>query len=279
MFGFLNKLKDKYIEAVGDRFLTPEYVKNMSWDDIIEMEKQGTDVSKLKEMYLEIQAKEEAADNLRFTMEKIDESLIHNKTNITKLESLIDDLRNPDSEIIRDTVGKPPMMGKDKWREDIKNSDLLYASVVQCHPQLWEKIISDITPAAYVFVYSQNPEYMRDIETLKKVSLLLNEFRDMDENEVKEEYSKKMFKLYKDLNDPQSSIHTILDNTLLEEIGITEDTDIRAATNFIYDDTPLKNECLPSDGMLPFLRFKEKGFGEDANFAYATRLIPSKYYE
>ncbi len=263
----------------------------LTWDQILEMERNGTDVSEIKANFLKKQAAEKAANEgfekalntLRFTMEKVEDSLIPNKTDITKIEKLVDDCKNPGSKIIKDTVGKPPffgLFGKGKWEEGIKNSDVVFASVVQCHPQLWKKITDDITPASYLLVYSLNPKYMRNIEVLKKVSKLVNDFRELDSAELNGKYSPEMVKLHADLDNPQSTPHVVLDKTLLQEIGIAEDdANIRLAHDYAYGHTPLKNNQLPSDGMLPFIRHKEKDFGVDVNFAYAMSLIPSKYYE
>lgn len=249
-----------------------------------EVKKELETVGMSKEEFEQHQEKKEALNEvysmLRFTMEQVDTNLIPNQTNVNKLTSMINECRNPQSQIIRDTVGKPPMLGnKEKWAEGIKNSDVIFTSVVQCHPQLWEKVIEDITPAAYLLVYSLNPKYSQNIEILKKVSKLVNDFRDMEYSEVEGKYSKEMLNLHSDLDNPSSEPHTVLDTTLLKEIGITDEmSDIRITNNFIYDDTPIPNNRLPSDGILPFIRFREKDFGVDANFGYAMRLIPAKYY-
>ncbi len=222
----------------------------------------------------------EVLNKLRFSMEAVDDALIPNKTNIRKISNMVLECRDPQSQIIKDTVGKPPLIGnKEAWADGIRNADVVFTSVVQCHPQLWEKVIDDITPAAYVLVYSLNPQYSQNIEVLKKVSGLLNEFTDMELYDVEEKYSDAMVELYKDLDNPESRPHVELDTSLLKEIGITDEKcGIRVVTGFIYTDTPLPNKRLPSDGLLPFIRFREKDFGTDDNFGYAMRLIPAKYY-
>lgn len=256
---------------------------NLTWEGILELEAQGADVTEIKERFLAKQKKEEAttevSNTLRFTMDEVSDELIPNKTNITKLESLLNECRNPNSQLVRDCIGKPPMLfGKAKWEENIKSSEILYTAVVQCHPQLWKGITSDITPAAYLIVYSLNPKYIRNVEALKKVAKLLNEFRDIEDiDETK--YSKEMLKLYRELDDPQSTPHIALDKTLLSEIGINEDADIRITNDYVYDDTPLPNNRLPSDGILPYIRLKEKNLSTKTSFSYAARLIHSKYYK
>ncbi len=260
-----------YMKVFG-RFMPDEVKKNLNT------------VGMSAEEYEQYQEKEKALDEaaykLRFTMEQVDASLIPNKTDVSKLTSMISEFRNPSSQIIRDTVGKPPKLGnKGKWEDGIKNSDIIFASVVQCHPQLWKKVTGNITPASYLFVFSLNPKYSQNLEVLKKVSKLLNDFRDMERSEVKSNYSKEMLKLHSDLNNPSSTPHTVLDTTLLTKVGITDEmSDIRITNGFIYDNTPLPNKRLPSDGILPFLRFKEKGFGTNVSFSYAMRLIPAQYY-
>lgn len=265
--------------------------ENLTWEQIIEMEEQGCDVSEIKENFMKEEARimkeeaqnEETLNILRFTMDHIDEKYVPNKTNVTKIESMINDCRNPQSEIIKDTVGKPllwGLLGKDKWEEGIKDSDVLFTSVVQCHPQLWEEVTEDIAPAVCLLVYSLNSKYMRNIEVLKKVSKLLGDFRDLEYSDVEGNYSGEMVQLHRDLDNPGSMPHKVLDKTLLQEIGITEqNADIRITNEIILESTPLKNKRLPSDGILPFIRFKEKNFGVDVSFSYATRIIPSKYYE
>lgn len=224
---------------------------------------------------------EEVSDILRFTMGQVDPSQIANKTDLQKLNAIIDsESRNPQSQFIREVVGKPPMLfGKGKWENNIRNSDILFGSVVQCHPQLWQKVTEDISPAAYLMVYSLNPKYSRDVETLKKVSLLLNEFRDMDLSESTHQYSTQMKDLHEELDDPNSTPHVVLDSTLLSQIGITdEDADIRITSMYAYAHTQFPNNRLPSDGILPFIRYREPNLSVDVNFSYATKLIPAKYY-
>lgn len=267
-----------------------DWEDRLTWDDILEMEAQGCDMKDIKERFLARQEAEKVlseqfekySNALRFTMDEVDNENIGNKTDILKIEHLINECRNPESQIVKDTIGKPPflgLLGKDKWINDVKSSDVLYASVIQCHPQLWEQVTEDITPASYLMVYSLNPQYSRNVEVLKKVSKLLNDFRDREDIELSN-YSASMQNLYKELDDPQSAPHILLDTTLLREIGIEEpNADIRVTNGYIYDDTPLPNKKLPSDGILPFIRFKEQNFGVDISFSYATRLIPGNYYQ
>lgn len=277
--------------------LVKKWEENLTWDGILEMEAQGTDVSEIKKRFIERQKAQEEAEIaarkayeeenkylniLRFTSNKVEDKNILNKTNISKIESIVSASRNPESQLIKETVGTPPfwgLFGKSKWENNIKESDLLLTSVVQCHPQLWKGIVDDVSPASYLLVYSLNPKYMRNVEVLKKVSKLVNDFRDNDTLDTSK-YSANMLKLHEDLDNPESTPHVILDKTLLNEIGINEDSaDIRITSNYLYTTSPLPNNKLPSDGILPFIRFREKDLKLDSSFGYATRLIPGKYYE
>lgn len=254
-----------------------------TWDDIVKLESEGYDMKEIKERFLVKQAKREEEEKyaqiLRYTMDPVEDKYILNKTDITKLESMVDEYRDPKSKIIKDSLGGPPfwgLFGKSKWEEGIRKADLFYASVVQCHPQFWKKILEDLTPGVILLAYSLNPKYMRDVKVMKKVSKLLSDFRDRDDIS---RYSAAMQKLHNDLNDPSSLPHVVLDITLLSEIGITEtDADIRLAFNYIYTDSNVPNKKLPSDGIIPYINYRDKGFKVSTAFGYATEMVHSKYY-
>ncbi|MCT4582093.1 MAG: hypothetical protein N4A35_11795 [Flavobacteriales bacterium] len=264
--------------------LTQQWEQNLSWEQILELEAQGTDVSEIKQRFLakqqQLEELEKNANILRYTNAELDPKFIPNPTKIAKLKPWFEQCKNPDSPIIRDTVGKAPLLfGKSKWAENIRSSEILLTAVVQCDPQLWKSITDEITPASYLLVYSLNPKYARNIEVMKKVAKLLNDYREQTIHDPSK-YSKTMLQLHKDLDQPQSTPHLTIDSTLLKEIGIEEaDADIRVASNYIYSYTPLPNNMLPSDGILPFIRFREKNLRTKDSFAYATRLIPAKYYQ
>lgn len=254
-----------------------------TWDEIVKLEADGYDMKDIKERFLVKQAKREEEEKyaqiLRYTMDKVEDKHILNKTNIAKLDSMVDECRNPESKIIKDTLDGPPfwgLFGKSKYEEGVRKTDLFYASVVQCHPQFWKKILEDLTPGVLLLTFSTNPKYMRNVEVLKKVSKLLSDFRDRDDVS---RYSAAMQKLHNDLNDPSSKPHVVLDITLLSEIGITDtDANIRLAYSYIYTYSKVPNKKLPSDGMIPYLRFRPKEFEVEGSIGYHTRMIPSKYY-
>ncbi|MFV0565093.1 MAG: hypothetical protein ACK5NB_04575 [Flavobacteriaceae bacterium] len=256
--------------------------ENLSMKDVLKMEKQGVDVSGLKERILEREEQKNQSkkfrNTLRFTMEKVDDAYIENKTNLSKLEAIQADVNNPKSQLVKNTIGGEPLLfGKAKWQSNVANAKIIYAAVVQADSQLWEKITSDITPALILYVYSTNPKYAKNISVIKQVSKHLNDFRKMKEID-QNKYSKNMVKLYNDLNDPQSRPHFVLDETILNDLGIEPDADIRIVFDYIYDNTPLPNKRLPSDGIIPFAWFRGLQSVKDG-FGYSTRMVPAKYYQ
>lgn len=265
--------------------------ENLTWEGILELEANGSDVADIKKKYIARKKKEEEeyiaeqkrnkeeeelSSILRFTMQEVNDNINPNKTNLSKLDSIKREIKNPDSKIVKDLIGKKPLLfGKSKWIKGVKNSEILYTSVIQCHPQLWQEVTLDITPALTLLVYSMNPKYSKNIEILKSVSKYLNIFGSQEEID-KAKYSKKMIQLYNDLNNPQSMPHLILDSTILNDLNLNVEADIRVTSSFVYQFSPLPNKKLPSNGIIPYIRYKK--LDTKTNFGFATRIIDSKYY-
>ncbi|MBB4118113.1 hypothetical protein GGR32_000385 [Mesonia hippocampi] len=260
--------------------IAQNWEENLTWEGILDLESKGVDVTEIKERFLIRQKKQEEIDKysniLRFTLEKVDAQFITNKTNIDKLENLDTAINNPTHQMAKDTIKPPLLFGKSKWRNDVTNAKIIYSSVIQSDKRLWEKVTSDITPAAVLLVYSINPKYAKNIAVLKKTSKYLNDFRDLDAID-KSKFSKNMVKLYNKLNDAQSSVHITLDETILDDLNIEANADIRVVSFYVYDDTPLPNKKLPSDGIIPFAWYRALETSND-NFGYGTKIIPAKYY-
>lgn len=76
-----------------------DWEDRLTWDDILEMEAQGCDMKDIKERFLARQEAEKVlseqfekySNALRFTMDEVDNENIGNKTDILKIEHLINE--------------------------------------------------------------------------------------------------------------------------------------------------------------------------------------------
>ncbi len=257
-----------------------EWRKNLTREEVEKMQAQGTDVSELWQYVEANEAKEASFEQARFTMEEINPAHLYNPTNIDGLQEHLNGARDEANQFLVDTIGKKPrLFGKGKREEQLRRAELLLTSVVQCHPTFWTEYDEELLPALFVIVYSLEKPTRNDVALLKKISLALNEFRDMDE--LSKDAPKSVRKLYKNLNDPESRFTVILDDDILQYMGIEGSADtmkICVDTLSLWGDLKkLPNQFLPTDGIIPMIQTKDMKSGD--NVLRGADFIPAKYYQ
>ncbi len=276
-----------------------ERKENLTREEVEKMQAQGTDVSELWQYVEANEEKElqfEAIQRARFMVKEGEHhKLLPNVTDLTKIQPHLNAMRAETNQFLVDTIGKKPrLFGKGSRQKKLDRAELLLTSVVQCHPDFWTKIDrkemakrdpeDQITPAFVVLLYSHNPLFSTDIEkatlVLKTISANLNDLRDMDE--LPKDAPKSVRKLYKKLNDPSSIFQIVLDDDILQFIGIEQSADDLQliATTILMTSASFKlmpQAYLPSDGILPFIQTKD--LGPKDSLTRGADYIPGKYYQ
>ncbi|WP_179376051.1 hypothetical protein [Winogradskyella wichelsiae] len=243
--------------------VTPEYdLEEYSYEKLKEMEVQGFDVKELLEKYEKGENKNQLLERIRFEDVNIDASKIPNATDVSLLKPYINSKLDPDSDIVKKSMSAP-LMGKDSWKQKVKDGEVIIATVVQCAPQLWDTHEA-VGYGMLVCALVEKNEYKNNPLFLKSISGLLNKFRDEDKLPIG--LSQKMTKLYNDLDNPDSTFDINLDQSLLDAYSFQFEnkrvmsTDIRVATIGFSDsqNDKLPRKAIGSDGLLPFIAFDNR---------------------
>ncbi|MEP2237903.1 MAG: hypothetical protein ABJI22_06050 [Maribacter sp.] len=256
-------LKDMFINLMrkaNTGFDTEDY----TYEQLKEMEGQGFDVKELLEKYEKGENKNQLLDRIRFENVDMEKSQIPNPTDVMLLKPYLYSKIDINSELFKKSMSAP-LMGKDKWLEKVKQGEVILSSVVQCAPQLWD-VNEDVGYGMLVCALVEEGEYKNNPLFLKAVSALLNNFRDLEEDELPEGLSEQMSKLYYDLDNPDSTFDIKLDQSLLDAYAFEFDNkkisskDIRVATIGFSDseNDKLPRKALGSDGLLPFIAFNDR---------------------
>ncbi|MBJ2175793.1 hypothetical protein JBL43_16180 [Aureibaculum sp. A20] len=254
----LKGMFSKLLKGMTPAFDTEDY----TYEQLKDMETKGYDVQELLEKYEKGENKHQLLERLRFEDVTIDISKIPNATNASRLIPFMNKRLNPDSDLIKKSISAP-LMGKDKWKKNVEEGEVILSTVVQCAPQLWE-VNEDIGYAMLVCALVENNEFKNNPLFLKTISKLLNDFRDAEE--LPTGLSEKMIQLHKDLDDPDSTFDLKIDQTLLDAYNVefenkkVSSSDIRVATIGFSDsqNEKLPRKAVPSDGLLPFIAFKDR---------------------
>ncbi|QCX38091.1 hypothetical protein FF125_06485 [Aureibaculum algae] len=254
----LKGMFSKLLKGMTPAFDTEDY----TYEQLKDMEKQGYDVKELLEKYEKGENKHQLLNRLRFEDVAMDISKIPNATDVSRLIPFMNKRLDPNSDLIKKSISVP-LMGKDKWIKNLEEGEVILSTVVQCAPQLWE-VNEDIGYAMLVCALVENNEFKNNPSFLKTISKLLNDFRDAEE--LPTGLSEKMIQLHKDLDDPDSTFDIKIDQTLLDAFNVefenkkVTSSDIRVATIGFSDsqNEKLPRKAIPSDGLLPFIAFKDR---------------------
>ena len=248
------------MRKVDTGFDTEDY----TYEQLKEMEGQGFDVKELLEKFEKGENKNQLLDRIRFENVDMETSKIPNPTDVNLLKPYMYSKIDINSELFKKSLSAP-LMGKDKWLEKVKQGEVILSTVVQCAPQLWE-VNEDVGYGMLVCALVEEGEYKNNPLFLKAISELLNNFRDLAEDELPEGLSEQMNKLYYDLDNPDSTFDIKIDQSLLDAYAFEFDNkkvssnDIRVATIGFSDieNDKLPRKALGSDGLLPFISFNDR---------------------
>lgn len=226
-----------------------DWQEHMTDADIAELEKMGCDVTELKA--------QQAVRNQAAEQERAELELSFAPIKLEKLDIYKQVPRSEDSEFFKDIAGKPPTLGsKEKWLNKYKNTEIVYASIVQANSDLWEPGEGEYLPA--VIVYTNDKTLRYDIDFLKRMAEKVNELQEIASADVPDDCKE----FIKTLQDQQS--------IFFEKIGksVTGEVDVWCETFSFPYQTDLPNSRLPPNGIIPLLMDSER----------ALDLIPGKYY-
>ena len=218
-------------------FVNPgkDWEKNMSEEDIAQMESQGYDVTELRAKRAK-SAEEEEKERLR---EKEERENFKNPTNLNKLAPYLQTPRDMSTSFFKAMAGSAPWLFKDRWKRKYTEAPIVYAAVVQANTALWMPGNNDYYPAVFVFALDQ--KHIHDTEWLKQIAEEINVLQDADQIP----------------GDCRKLIQTLRDDTseFCFRIGksVCGDANAWCATYKFDKQTALPRKALPSDGIVPFL--------------------------
>lgn len=158
-------------------FVNPgkDWEKNMSEEDIAQMESQGYDVTELRAKRAK-SAEEEEKERLR---EKEERENFKNPTNPNKLAPYLQTPRDMSTSFFKAMAGSAPWLFKDRWKRKYTEAPIVYAAVVQANTALWMPGNNDYYPAVFVFALDQ--KHIHDTEWLKQIAEEINVLQDADQ--------------------------------------------------------------------------------------------------
>ena len=239
-------------------FVNPgkDWEKNMSEEDIAQMESQGYDVKELRAKRAK-SAEEEEKERLR---EKEERENFKNPTNLNKLAPYLQTPRDMSTSFFKAMAGSAPWLFKDRWKRKYTEAPIVYAAVVQANTALWMPGNNDYYPAVFVFALDQ--KHIHDTEWLKQIAEEINVLQDADQIP----------------GDCRKLIQTLRDDTseFCFRIGksVCGDANAWCATYKFDKQTALPRKALPSDGIVPFLLKSAPVENQFVDF----KLIPTEFY-
>jgi hypothetical protein len=182
-------------------------------------------------------------------------------TNLGRLDEFAKTPRDTGSDLVRQTVGKPPMFGKDKWADKMAGVPLVYGALVQAHSALFK-------PGSYenlgsVFVISTDPKNQRNISYLRGVAAKISEMKDPT-NPVPDDMDYIITRLRKD------------QGYFCGQVGASTagDGSTWCGTFTFEKQSSLPTGRIPDDRIVPFLLVDQP----KTNVNLALRLIPKEFY-
>ena len=235
--GFLNKMIEKRMAVAGE-------------EEIEAMKKAGF---KPAAKILEKKAAEaEAMERLRAESAR--------SLQLDKLTQYVSTPRSIDTEFFKETAGKAPMLGKDKWANKMANTKIVCGAVVQANSDLY--LPKDGTYLPMVVVFTTDSTKAMDIEWLNQIAEMIRVIK--ESADVPQDCKKLINALRAD------------EGRFCFKVGasLAGLNDVWCATYTIDKQTLLPNRCIPQEKVIPFL------LEEAPKEGYTPRLlmIPSKYY-
>lgn len=239
-------------------FMNPakDWENNLTEEDINQLEKQGCDVSGLRENLAT--RKESAKEELRCEQEERDS--FQNTTSLNKLKPYLQTPRDMETPFFKALAGNAPWLFKDRWKKKYTESPIVYAAVVQANKALWMPGNNDYYPA--VFVFALDKEHMHDVEWLTEMAGKVGEMA--DSSAVPQDCRK----LIETLRDDQSEFCFPIGKS------VCGNADAWCATYKFGKQSELPRKALPSDGIVPFLLKAKPVENQFVDF----KLIPYEFY-
>lgn len=229
----------------------------MTEEEIAEMEKQGYDMSSVREKQAQLAAQNEAQDT-DFAQRRKDTAV---STDLNRLSAYCATPRDTECAFFADVAGKAPLFGKDKWKEKYANAPLIYGAVVQANSDLWLPGKESFLPA--VFVFSLDRAHIHNIEWLKETAEKISKMKESDSvpSDCQE--------FINILRDDQSEFCFPLGTS------IAGSADAWCVTYKFERQSALPGNRLPEDGVVPFLLEAQP----KKQIPIQLKLIPSNYYQ
>jgi hypothetical protein len=217
------------------------------------MEKQGIDVADYKAYVAARDGKDgEAAGEC---CEKF-----NNPVDLSKLDAYIPVPRDVNGDFVRTVAGKLPLFGKDKKLQKVAGGALIYAAVVQANSDLWQPGKEDYLPAVLVFALDEAHRY--NVKWLKETADRIHQLKNAAD--IPQDCSR----LVASLRDDQSLFCWKVGNS------ISDGADAWCAVYKFEKQTILPRQCLPSEGIVPFI-LRE---GPEENVGVWFYDIPGQLY-
>lgn len=234
-----------------------EHEASMTEAEIVAMEKQGYDMSSIRQKQAEIAVQDEA-DEAAFMEERRATAVPTDLSQLTRYRSIP---RETEGAFFTEVAGKAPLFGKEKWKEKFATAPLIYGAVVQANHALWLPGKEEFIPAVFVFALDDTHIYNVEwlTETAKKVS-------EMKKSDTVPADCKEFIDI---LRDDQSIFCFPLGASL------AEGADAWCVTFQFEKQTILPGNRLPEDGIVPFLLDAPP----KKQIPIQLRAIPGKFYQ
>jgi hypothetical protein len=240
----LNSQTNKAIEA---------WLQTVTMEELDQMEKQGVDVADYK-------AYVAARNGVKGEDGEVQRERFNNPIDLTKLEAHIPVPRDVNGDFVRTVAGKLPLFGKDKKLQKVAGGALIYAAVVQANSDLWQPGTEDYLPA--VLVFALDDAHRHNVVWLKETANRIYELKNAAD--VPQDCSR----LIASLRDDQSDFCWKVGSS------ISGSSDAWCAVYKFEKQTLLPRQCLPSEGIVPFI-LKE---GPQENLGVWFYDIPGQLY-
>ena len=228
----------------------------MTEEEIDTMERQGYDVSGLRAARAATK-EEDAAAEAAFQDQRTATAVA---TDLDRLLPYRSTPRSTESDFFKETAGKPPLFGKDKWRERMSTAPLIYGAVVQANSDLWLPGSNEFYPA--VFVFALDSAHIYDTDRLRAMA---EKISGMKESSSVPQDCKEFIEI---LRDDQSEFCFPLGASL------SGGADAWCVTYKFEKQTVLPGNRLPEDGIVPFLLEAPP----KKQMPIQLLAIPGKYY-
>lgn len=253
--GFFDKLFSSSANKQVDAWL-----ETATEEDLIELEKQGCDVSEYRAKIAARDLKKQDAYDARFSSDAVNPSTLENPIHLEKLAPYDHTPRDVNSDFVKAVAGKLPLFGKDAYLKSITDNPLLYTCVVQANQALWSPGDYENLPA--VLVFAMDDAHRTNVPWLKEIAKTIADLK--ESAHVPEDCRK----LIASLRDDQS--------IFCWKVGasISGGADAWCIVHPFDKSSDLPRKSLPSEGIVPFI-LKE---APEENLGVWFHNIPARFY-